>query len=153
MSSSSSPLSFQDWKRSTVQYSVRSWSDPEKPLKVSIQGEDSTFRYTGDVDLHGSEEILYQVEETGDGEKYLRIQIHSVEELVENTLLSEREAELYILNKERGHTLKDASEKMDVSYGTAKKMMSRIREKLKDAENTAKLDIEVKKTGKSGCSG
>lgn len=138
-SSSPSSLSSDDWKKGKILYRVRSWDDPEKPVKVSIEGEDDVLLYFGDVDLSDSNEILYKVEGSNDGRMFIQIQRHSLEELVENTSLSEREAELYILHKERGHNLKETAEKMGVSYGSAKSMMSRIRKKITRAENTATL--------------
>lgn len=64
------------------------------------------------------------------------------------TLLSFREAELYVLKVKFGHTLDDCAEKMGIGNGTAYSTWNRIKEKIEDApekiqraEETAKLEL------------
>jgi len=59
-----------------------------------------------------------------------------VEELSENTLLAEREAEAYILTEELGYTIQEAADEMNVGFGRVSGARTRIKEKLKDAKAT-----------------
>ena len=64
-----------------------------------------------------------------------------VQELEENTSLSEREAELYVLTEELGYNTVQASEKMGISKNNAYGKRGKIKEKIEKAENTAELSI------------
>lgn len=57
------------------------------------------------------------------------------------TRLSLREAELYVLHVELEESLNQCAEKMDVSYGTISSTWSRIKNKIREAQETAKLEI------------
>lgn len=59
----------------------------------------------------------------------------------EKTNLSKREAEIYCLTENLGYTIEDAAKKMNISYGNASKKRGRIKEKIKLAEKTAKLQF------------
>lgn len=59
-----------------------------------------------------------------------------VEELEEETLLAEREAEAYVLTEEIGLTIQQAADQMGVGFGRVSGARTRIKEKLKDAEAT-----------------
>lgn len=60
-------------------------------------------------------------------------------ELSERTTLSSREAELYLLKTDEGLSLSEAAEKM----GTEKEngRWSRVKDKIREAERTAELEI------------
>lgn len=57
-------------------------------------------------------------------------------DLTEKTLLSEREAEAYILTEELGYLVQEAAEEMNVSVGRVKNIRHRIREKLEKSRET-----------------
>jgi len=59
----------------------------------------------------------------------------------ENSFLSEREAELYVLTEELGYSISHASEKMNISKGNAYGKKAKIKEKIEKAEKTAELDL------------
>jgi len=62
-------------------------------------------------------------------------------ELEEETMLSEREAELYVLTEELGYNTVEASEKMGISKNNAYGKRGDIKEKIEKAEKTAKLEM------------
>lgn len=64
-----------------------------------------------------------------------------VAEIVDGTNLSIRQAELYILKVEEGHTIRSAAEKMGIAEGNASEKWAAIKEKIKVAKNTSSLDI------------
>ena len=64
-----------------------------------------------------------------------------VEELTENTLLAEREAEAYILTEELDYTIQEAADEMDVGFGRVSGARNRIKEKIMKSEKTAELSI------------
>lgn len=59
------------------------------------------------------------------------------EELVTSTLLSSREAELYLLKTQGGMTLGQAAEEMGISTGTVKGKWGRIKKKIRVAKEEA----------------
>lgn len=59
----------------------------------------------------------------------------------QGTLLSQREAELYVLTELAGLSVTDAAEEMGVARGTAAGKRGRIRAKIQKAEETARLEI------------
>lgn len=64
-----------------------------------------------------------------------------IEQLSQNTLLAEREAEAYILTEKLGHTIQEAADEMDVGFGRVSGARNRIKEKIEKAEKTAELDL------------
>lgn len=62
-------------------------------------------------------------------------------EVSSQTRLSLREAELYVLHVELEESLNQCAEKMDVTYGTVSSTWSRIKNKIREAQETAKLEI------------
>lgn len=56
--------------------------------------------------------------------------------LMEETWLSEREAEAYLLTEKQDFIIRKASEKMGVCPGRVKSIRHRIREKLKKSRET-----------------
>lgn len=66
----------------------------------------------------------------------------TVNELSENTLLAEREAEAYVLTEELGYTIQETADKMDVGFGRVSGARTRIKEKLQNAKATVeKVEI------------
>jgi len=59
-----------------------------------------------------------------------------IQELSDNTLLAQREAEAYILTEEIGLTIQQTADEMDVGFGRVSGARTRIKEKLKDAKAT-----------------
>lgn len=57
------------------------------------------------------------------------------------TSLSEREAELYILHKVEGKTLKEAAEEMGIEENTANGKKGRIKNKIQEAKATSQLSL------------
>lgn len=67
--------------------------------------------------------------------------IEKADRLAEKTRLSEREAELYVLKQEEGHTIRKAAKKMEIAPGNAFNKWSTIKKKIKEAQRTAELDF------------
>jgi len=63
------------------------------------------------------------------------------ENLVKETRLAWREAEVYALTVIGGCTVQEAADEMGIGYGTASNKRGRIREKIREAEKTAELDV------------
>ena len=61
--------------------------------------------------------------------------------LTRETRLSYREAELYALTEIGDLTVQEASDEMEIGYGTASSKRNRIRRKIEQAEKTAKLEL------------
>lgn len=59
-----------------------------------------------------------------------------IENLVESTWLSEREAEAYLLTEELGYLVQEAADEMNVCPGRVKNIRYRIREKLEKSGET-----------------
>lgn len=66
-----------------------------------------------------------------------------VQELADETQLTEREAELYILHADCDETISHAAHMMDIERGTAASMWDRIKTKIREArdDKTAELNI------------
>jgi len=63
------------------------------------------------------------------------------DEVSSQTRLSLREAELYVLHVELEKTLNECAEMMDVQYGTIASTWERVKNKIREAQETAKLEI------------
>lgn len=59
-----------------------------------------------------------------------------VESIVENTYLSERQAEIYVLTEEYDMKVRDCAEYLGIEKGHASKERSRIRSKLRKCKRT-----------------
>lgn len=64
-----------------------------------------------------------------------------VEELKEETLLAEREAEAYVLTEELCYTIQKAADEMNVGFGRVSGARNRIKGKIRKAKKTAELSI------------
>jgi len=64
-----------------------------------------------------------------------------IEELAEDALLAEREAEAYILTEELGYTIQEAADEMGVGFGRVAGCRHRIKEKIREAEKTVDLSL------------
>jgi len=62
-------------------------------------------------------------------------------EIAGETRLTLREAELYVLHVEQDHSLSECAEKMSVEVGTIYSTWDRVKRKIKEARQTAKLNI------------
>lgn len=60
---------------------------------------------------------------------------------LEDSYLSEREAELYVLKEKFDLTTSDAAEQMGITVGNARGKLGKIRSKIAKAEKTAELEI------------
>ncbi|MFB6208527.1 MAG: sigma factor-like helix-turn-helix DNA-binding protein [Candidatus Nanohaloarchaea archaeon] len=63
------------------------------------------------------------------------------ENLVRETKLAFREAEIYVLTEIADLTVQEAAEEIGISFGNASKKRNRIRKKIEEAEKTAELEI------------
>jgi len=63
------------------------------------------------------------------------------DEVSSQTRLSLREAELYILHVELEKSLNECAEKMGVKYGTIASTWDRIKNKIREAQETSKLEV------------
>ena len=63
------------------------------------------------------------------------------ENLVRETRLSWREAEVYALTEIGSLTVREAADEMGIGYGTVSNKRNRIRQKINEAEETAELSV------------
>lgn len=63
-------------------------------------------------------------------------------ERTNNTVLSDREFEAYVLRREKGMSMNEIADEMDVERGTVRRMRQRIKVKLNKAHRTVELDAE-----------
>lgn len=126
---------------------VKIWKD-EGNLRAGFFNEEDVMTEEINLDDLNASEPLEIAKEMAEDQR-IRVQSgHGVDfELIqgdpkvieENSFLSEREAELYVLTEELGYSIADASEKMNISKGNAYGKKARIKEKIEKAEKTAEL--------------
>jgi len=128
---------------------VKIWKDGEKLRAGFFNEEDVLTEEIPLEDLNASEplEIAKVMAEdhriraqSGNGVDFELIQ-GNPKVIEENSFLSEREAELYVLTEELGYSIAKASEKMNISKGNAYGKKARIKQKIEKSENTADLDL------------
>lgn len=66
-----------------------------------------------------------------------------VQELADETQLTEREAELYILHADCEETISHAAHMMDIERGTAASMWDRVKTKIREARNDKTAELEI----------
>lgn len=128
---------------------VKVWTD-EGNLKVGFFNSDNVLLDEVPLeDLNNSEpvEIAKEMAEAhnirvqaGNGVEFDTIQGNWMS-IVQETNLSDREAELYVLTEELGYKTVQASELMDISKNNAYGKRGDIKEKIQKAEKTAELEI------------
>jgi len=128
---------------------VKVWRD-EGNLRVGFFNGDNTLLEEVPVeDLNSSEpkEIAKEMAEahnirvqSGYGVDFEVVQ-GNYKTVEEETFLSEREAEMYVLTEKLGYTVQEAADEMDIKYGNGSKKRSRIRDKIEKAEKTVELEI------------
>jgi len=65
------------------------------------------------------------------------------EKIARETLLSEKEAELYVLKTRNGYTLDEAAHQMNVKSGNIYGKWARVKDKIAKAKRTAKLSSNI----------
>jgi len=65
------------------------------------------------------------------------------EQLAEETMLSQKEAELYVLKTRNGYTLDEAAEEMDLGKGNIYGKWGRVKNKISRAQKTAELSTDL----------
>jgi len=125
------------------------WKDEEN-LRVGFFNEDNTLLEEVPIkDLNNSKpkEIAEHMAEShnirvqsGHGVDFEVVQ-GNYKTLEDETNLSEREAELYVLTEELRYNTVQASEKMGISKNNAYGKRGDIKEKIEKAEKTAKLEM------------
>lgn len=128
---------------------VKLWKD-EGNLKVGFFNSDNVLLDEVPLeDLNNSEpkEIAKEMAEAhnirvqaGNGVEFETIQGNWMS-IEQETNLSGREAELYVLTEELGYSTVQASEKMGISKNNAYGKRGDIKEKIEKAEKTAELSI------------
>lgn len=63
--------------------------------------------------------------------------------IVGTTILSEREAELYVLKEKEKMSIKEAAEEMDVSPNTLYGYWNTIKDKIRKARETSELETQA----------
>lgn len=67
--------------------------------------------------------------------------VEKADRLAEETRLSEREAELYVLKQHEDYTIRAAAKRMEISPGNAFSKWDTIKQKIEEAQRTAELDF------------